>query len=271
MRINFIGAGHLPQAVIHALVNKSNMRDIGIHDKNEEQYKKFDNIKHIVKYMRDLKEAVNSGDIIFLAVLPNNFAVLLPDIKNLGLDLSGKIFVSTAAGITMRFIQEQLGQEIAVVRTMPNTPAMVGKGMTALCRNNKVGNEDFEKICGIFKSIGEIIVLGEEKMNKIIAVNGSSPAYVYLFAEAMLKCAAEMGFGEEEIYPAIFQSIEGSLEMLRTSGRMPGELIKNVAAPNGTTEKAMQSLYDDDFTGVIKKAMLACVKRADEMTKEFCE
>jgi len=270
-KIAFIGAGNLPEAIIYALVDKLNIdgQNITIFDKFEEQYKRYD--KANVKKAHNLKDALNGGDIIFLAVLPQNFAELLLDIKNTGIDLTKKIFVSTAAGITTDYIESQTAQKIAVIRTMPNKPILLGKGMTALCRNGNTSDKDFKIVCGIFASLGEIIVLPESQMNKIISVNGSSPAYVYLFAEAILKGAVEQGFDEEEVYPAVLQSIIGSFEMLRNSGKSPSELIKGVAAPNGTTEKALESFYRDDFTGIIKKAMLACTNRADELTKELCE
>jgi len=268
MNISFIGAGNLAEAIIYALVSKLNIKDISIIDKNEEQYKRYEklNLKFIYNY--NLCEILN-GDIIFLLIKPANFAELLQDIKNLGLDLSNKIFVSTAAGISMSYIQEKIGQQAAVVRTMPNTPVFVGKGMIAMCKNDSASEADFEKICGIFKAMGGIIILPEDRMNDIIAVNGSSPAYIYLFAEAMLKGAAELGFDEREIYPVILQTLAGSLDMLITSGKMPGELIKAVASPKGTTEKALESFRMDDFTGIVKKAMIACANRADEIAEEY--
>ena len=267
MKISFIGAGNLAEAMIRSLIT-NRQKDISVLDKNEEQYKRYDGINLNFIYNYDLKEILN-GDIIFFIVKPNNFAELLHDIKNLNLDLSKKIFVSTAAGISTGYIQDKIGQETAVVRTMPNTPVFTGKGMTAICKNNNTGDADFEKICGIFKSMGEIIILPEERMNDIIAVNGSSPAYIYLFAEAMLSGAAELGFDEREIYPVILQSLAGSLDMLIKSGKMPGELIKGVASPGGTTEKALESFHGDDFAGSVKKAMLACAERADEIAKEY--
>ena len=268
MKINFIGAGNLAEAIIYGLVNKLNINDISILDKNEEQYKRYDGLNLNYIYNFNLCEIL-AGDIIFLLIKPNNFAELLQDIKSLELDLSDKIFVSTAAAISTAYIQEKVGQQIAVVRTMPNTPVFTGKGMTALCKNDNVSEADFEKICGIFKSMGEIIILPEERMNDIIAVNGSSPAYIYLFAEAMLKGAVELGFDEREIYPVVLQSLSGSLDMLINSGKMPGELIKAVASPKGTTEKALESFRADDFAGIVKKAMIACAERADEIAEEY--
>lgn len=270
-KIAFIGAGNLAESIIYALVNKLhiNGQNISIFDKDENQYKKYERAN--VKKVHTLNDVLTGGDIIFLAVLPQNFAELLPDIKKCGLDLRKKIFVSTAAGITTDYVESQIGQKIEVIRTMPNKPVLIGKGMTALCHNVNTSESDFKVICDIFAVLGEIIILPENMMNKVISINGSSPAYVYLFAEAMLKSAVEQGFTENEIYPAILQSLIGSFEMMKVSGKSPSELIKSVAAPKGTTEKALESFYCDDFTGIIKKAMKACTNRADEMTNEYCD
>ena len=268
-KIAFIGAGNLPEAIVYALLDKAGMnaQNITVYDKNTEQYKRYDKIN--IHKARDIKEALSAGDIVFLAVLPQNFAELMPEIKNSGADLTDKIFVSTAAGITTAYIESKLGQKTKVIRTMPNKPALLGMGMTALCKNAHTPEPDFAVVCGIFSAIGENVVLPEEKMNKIIAVNGSSPAYVYLFAEAIRQGAAEQGLEGDEIYPAVLQSLIGSFEMLRKSGKPPGELIRSVAAPGGTTEKALESLYADDFAGIIKKAMLECTRQADFLTREY--
>ena len=266
LSLSFIGAGNLAEAIINAIAGNADT-EISIFDVNLEQYKKYDGLD--INRVYDLKDIVLCGDIIFLMVKPNDFPELLGGIKDLNLDLSKKIFVSTAAAVSTDFIQKETGQKIAVVRTMPNTPIFTGKGMTALCRSGNVTDAGFEKVCGIFKSRGETIILPEERMNDIIAVNGSSPAYVYLFAEAMLEGAARLGFDKRAIYPVVLQSLAGSLDMLIDSGKMPDELIKAVASPNGTTEKALESFYADDFAGIIERAMTACANRAEEMAREF--
>ena len=269
LKISFIGAGHLAYSIIGALAGKSGFgQNITIFDKIEEQYKKFEPLN--LKKACGAADAIKGGDIIFLAVRPGDFLSLLADIQNSGADLSGKLFVSTAAGITMGYIEENIGQNTAVIRTMPNTPAAIGRGMTALSRNQNVSDRNFQTVCDIFSTLGEIIVLPEEKMNKVVAVNGSSPAYVYLFAEAMLAGAVELGFCEDEIYPAVLQSLIGAFEMLKNTKKSPAELISAVAVPGGTTKAALESFYSDDFTGAVKRAMLACVKRADELTKQYC-
>ena len=263
MKINFIGAGNLAEAIVYSMIKNTDTQNIGIFDNNKEQYKRYEGQN--IHFADSLSEAL-SGDMIFLLVKPDNFPELLRDIKDLNQNLNNKIFVSAAAGVSTEYIQNKIGQKTAIVRVMPNTPVFLGKGMTAICRNENVNDADFDFVCGIFKSMGEIIVLREEFMNDIIAVNGSSPAYFYLFAKSMLDGAAELGFDKTEIYPVVLQSLAGSLAMLIDSGKTPDELIRAVASPGGTTEAALKSFYSDDFTGVIKKAMKACAARADEIS-----
>ena len=271
MKLSFLGAGNLPDTIINALVKKLNFKseDIAIYDKNKEQYGRYNNI-NIFK-ADTLKEAVIHGKFIFLAVKPQNFPELLSWIKELEMDLTDKVFVSVAAAIPIDYIQGQLSQNVAIIRTMPNTPIMIGEGMTAVCKNEYVTEEDFKEVCNIFESLGKTLILGEEKMNKIISVNGSSPAYVYLFAEAMLEGAVAQGFDREEVYEAVMQSLYGSIMMLKDSGKQPQELIKAVASPGGTTERALNSFNDDKFIDIIKKAMSECTVRADELARIYGE
>lgn len=271
MKISFLGAGNLTGTIVDALVNKLNFKggDIAIFDKIKAQYDRY-TYGGIVK-AGELKEAVEHAEVLFLGVKPQNFSELLTWIKELNMDLTDKIFVSVAAGIPIGYIKEQLGQDTAIIRTMPNTSVMIGESMTAMCANEFVTEEAFAKIRSIFDNIGKTVILGEEKMNKIIAVNGSSPAYVYLLAEAMIDGAVAQGFKREEVYEAVIQSLYGAAAMMKTSGKQPEELLKTVASPNGTTEKALNSLNKDGFSEIIKKAMGECTARADELTRLYAD
>lgn len=269
MKLSFMGAGNLSEAIITALIQKLNFKheDIAIYDKIKEQYERYNNI-NIIK-TDTLKEAIIHGKFIFLAVKPQNFSELLTWIKELDINLTDKVFVSVAAAMPTDFIEKQLSQNVAIIRTMPNTPIMIGEGITALCKNERVTENDFKEICNIFDNLGKIIILDEDKMNSIISVNGSSPAYVYYFAEAMLEGAVAQGFDREEVYEAVIQSLYGSIMMLRNSGKEPRDLIKSVASPGGTTEQALNSLNDDKFIDIIKMAMARCTIRADELAKIY--
>ena len=210
-------------------------------------------------------EVVKNSDIIFLAVKPQNYEEVLLGIKD-DVDNS-KIFVSIAAGISISYVQTTLNCDCRVVRVMPNTPLLLGKGATALCPSQNITQEAFEIGKDMFALTGTVEVFGEEHMNAIIAVNGSSPAYIYLFAKAMADYAQECGIPYENALNLVVATLEGSAAMLRDSGDSPDTLIKKVSSPGGTTIAALSTLEEYKFYEGIKSAMASCTRRAEELGK----
>ncbi|MGN0460505.1 MAG: pyrroline-5-carboxylate reductase family protein, partial [Ruminococcus sp.] len=150
---------------------------------------------------------------------------------------------------------------------MPNTPLLLGKGATALCPSQNISKEDFEIVKDMFALNGTVEVFGEEHMNEIIAVNGSSPAYIYLFAKAMADYAQECGIPYESALNLVVATLEGSAAMLRDSGDSPDTLIKKVSSPGGTTIAALDTLEEYKFYDAVKSAMASCTRRAEELGK----
>ena len=148
---------------------------------------------------------------------------------------------------------------------MPNTPLLLGKGATALCRSDNISDEDFEEVRMMFALSGEAVVLPESQMNAIIAVNGSSPAYIYLFAKAMVDYAVSVGIDGDTALKLVCKTFEGSAEMLRSSGDTPEVLIDKVCSKGGTTIEAMNVLRDKKVPETIAEAMAACTRRAEEL------
>ena len=148
---------------------------------------------------------------------------------------------------------------------MPNTPLLLGAGATALCRGKSVPDDEFERVKEIFAASGMVEVLPEEQMNAVISVNGSSPAYVYLMAKAMVDGASEQGIDPKTALRLVAGTLEGCAKMLTDSGHSPDELIRMVSSPGGTTLKALDVLYDRHFESALKDAMLACTRRAEEL------
>ena len=160
---------------------------------------------------------------------------------------------------------------VPVIRTMPNTPLLLGQGAVAISKNSFVDDKIFQYICRLFSNIAEIAVISEEMMNSIISVNGSSPAYVYLFYKSMLENAIAQGIPADKAEPLILQSISGAITMIKKSGKDVDTLIKDVSSPNGTTLAALSVLYEKNFSGIVSDAMFACTARANEMAKEIEE
>lgn len=263
--ISFIGAGNMAFAIVGGLTSENAdvtipKSQITLFDANVAQYDKFGNGFNIAN---DIHEAVKS-DIIFLAVKPQNYSAVLNEIS--GTNLDSKILISIAAGISTEYIENIVGK-CAVVRTMPNTPLLVGKGLTALCRNKNVSDEDFNLVESMFAASGFTIRIEESEMNKIIPATSSSPAYVFLFIKAICDGAISQGLECDDIRKAVCDAVIGSAYLAKESNLSLEDLIKMVTSPKGTTEQAMNVFYNDGFEATVKKAMDACLKRADELSK----
>lgn len=260
----FIGAGNMAFAIIGGLTNPSSTlsvapKDIILFDSNKAQYEKFGEGFTVADNIRN---AVNASDIIVLAVKPQNYSDVLSEIS--GTILSGKVIITIAAGISTDYISNALGG-CAVVRAMPNTPLLVGKGVTALCRNSMVTDEDFDLIEKIFSANGMTFRLDECDMNKICAVTGSSPAYIFLMIKSICDGARAQGISSDDIYEAVCNMVIGSATLALKSDKTPDELIRMVCSPKGTTEQAMRVFAEEKLEETVIKAMDACTNRANEL------
>ncbi len=260
---SFIGTGNMARAIINGMAGVTERSQICLYDKNTAQYDNFESGYVIAPTIAD---AFAFADYVVFAVKPQNFTDVLAELKEAGVDTEGKTAVTIAAGISTDFICRGLGREIACIRVMPNTPALLGKGVTALSRNARVSDEAFDEIFSLFSRLGHAFVLDESMMNDIIAVNSSSPAYVFLFVKAMYDTALEMGFPKEGLIDILCGVLTGSAEMLQKTGKTPDELIAMVKSPKGTTEWALNKLEETGFEKSIHDAMFACSQRARELS-----
>ncbi len=264
--IGFIGVGNMASAIINGILKKNLYfeNEITIYDNDSTKYQKFN-----IKPSESIAELCTRSDIIFLCVKPQVYNVVLDEIgANIDSEmLSKKTFVSIAAGISTSHICKKLKAPSPVIRVMPNTPLLIGEGASALTSNEYVDKQTFSRVVEIFSALGITKILSEDMMNRIISVNGSSPAYVYLFAKAMCEGAKAQGISDD-VLPLVVQSIIGSAKMMAQTSMTPDELIKMVTSPGGTTLAALNSFESDDFCGVIKRAMQQCTDRAEEIAAE---
>ena len=267
MNISFIGAGNMAGAIIRSLISSGRIKPdfITVYDVNSEKTGPFSGMG--VNVAESIADAVESSGVIFLAVKPQDYDTVLSDIRNSCANIASKMFVSIAAAISTSYVCKMLGCDCPVVRVMPNTPLLLGFGATAVSRNSLVSDKEYSKICGLFASSGTVTALDEEQMNKVISVNGSSPAYVYLLAKAMIDGGVEQGLDRKACTELVLQTMRGSVEMLMKSSMTPDELIKMVASPNGTTEAALKTFEKLNFEDTVYEAMNACTLRAEEMSK----
>ena len=261
--ILFIGAGNMASAIAGGIINSkiAASENIILFDKIQEQYKKFNSC---CRNAATLCEGIENADYIFISVKPQNAKDILSKIKES--DYLGKVFISICAGITISSIESYL-PNAKIIRTMPNTPLMLGMGVTGICKNDNVTDEEFEFAKAIFSSSGMVSEIQENDINNLTAITSSSPAYFYLFVKGMLDGAKALGFDNSATVEMICQTMIGSANMILTSDKSIDDLITMVKSPNGTTERALNVFNDNNITDTIFKAMKACADRAEELSK----
>lgn len=265
--IGVIGCGNMAQAIIGGIVASNILpgEKILVSDTDE---KKLNYIKDKlnVKVTKDNKEIAANSDIIILAIKPNVHHQVIGEIKDCVKD--DVVIVTIGAGITIDYIEKAFNRDIKVIRTMPNTPALVGEGMAALCYNNIVSKEEIEEVVSIFESFGKVEIISEKLMDVVPAVSGSSPAYVYMFIEALADGAVLDGMPRDKAYKMAAQSVLGAAKMVLETGEHPGALKDKVCSPGGTTIEAVYSLEMSNFRGAVIQAMRKCTEKTIKMSEK---
>ena len=210
-------------------------------------------------------EAADLADCVVLSVKPQNFAEILPELATVP-GIQHKLIITIAAGITSETVKTAL-HGAPVVRVLPNTPMLIGKGVSVICRADDVSPEDFDFVCKIFEASGSVTVIDEADMNRIISVTSSSPAYVFAFINAIREGAIAQGLDGDALLDSICDVVIGSAALLKSGNLTPAEQIKVVTSKGGTTEQAMRVLGERDLTATVVEAMKACTARADEMSR----
>ena len=274
-KIAFIGVGNMASAIINGMASAGfDMSDVILFDRHIEKMQPFADKGAII--VSSVEAAVKMSDCVMICVKPQGFSDILPLIA--GVDgAADRRYITIAAGITMESISDSLGG-VSVVRALPNTPIMIGKGVSAICRNEGVSDADFDFVCSLFSPSSKVLKINEDQMNRIICVTSSSPAYIFLLIEAMLDGAISQGLvknelcpeglDENEIVEAICDTIIGSAELMKSGTKTPDEQIKTVASKGGTTERALAELREYRFSEAVVSAMKKCTERADELGRK---
>ena len=260
--IGFIGVGVMGSSIIKSLLMKSITSDqICIADKSPE---KLEQLKS--QYQVEVKEIAAIGtscNVIFLAVKPQDLADVLNELKQT--IQPETVVISIAAGKTIKFIEDQLQTNNPVIRAMPNTPAQIGKGISAIAASAKVSSDELKIATELFSTTGEVVVVTEDKIDAVTALSGSGPAYFFYFIEAMVKAGVELGLTDEIATKLAIETISGSAAMLKESNLDAATLRKNVTSPKGTTAAALEVFSNSDLENIILKAMSAAKNRAQEL------
>ncbi|KZN50589.1 pyrroline-5-carboxylate reductase [Pseudoalteromonas luteoviolacea CPMOR-2] len=268
--IAFIGTGNMSYAIIGGMLkNGFAAQDIIATNRNPEKLAKV-SADFGVKTTSDNISAIDVADIIVLSVKPQMMADLCATFEQHKLDLSNKVIVSVAAGITVSRLKEMLNKETKVVRCMPNTPSLVGLGVSGLFSQD-INIDEQTFIDKVFSATGVTTWLSEEsQINDIIAVTGSSPAYFFLFMQSIEEKAKALGFDEQTARQLVQQTALGAAQMAVSQSEISLEQLRaNVTSKGGTTHAAIEFMKSNQLPETIAGAMDACIARAQEMEKQI--
>ncbi|MBF0458707.1 MAG: pyrroline-5-carboxylate reductase [Nitrospirae bacterium] len=260
--IGFIGGGNMAEALIKGIGRAG---DIMISEPSEQRRLHIEKT-YAVNTTNDNKALAAAADIIIIAVKPQIISTIAEELS--GMDLSKKTLVSIAAGVSISYLKHAFRTD-NVVRVMPNTPALVLKGMSVISAADGISPEQMDKIAGIFASIGKIHFLPERHMDAVTAVSGSGPAFISFFAEAMIKGGMALGLDEETVTLLTIQTLNGTSELL--ASRSPAALIKMVSSPGGTTVAGLQVMQERDAAGLVADVLRAAASRSAELNIKISE
>ena len=263
MKIGFIGSGNMCGAIVDGMIKGGYApKDITVSDVSELQLEGFME-KYDVVTTTDNASAAADSEIVFLCVKPHVIYKVIDEIKDAVSE--DKVVVSIAAGQSLEKLEAAFGKSVKLVRLMPNTPALVGEGMTAVCKNANVSDDELNRVTQITDSFGKSEVVDEKLMDAVTAVSGSSPAYVFMFIEAMADAAVLGGMPRKQAYTFAAQAVMGSAKMVLESGKCPSELKDMVCSPSGTTIEAVAVLEEMGMRSSVIEAMRACMEKSQNM------
>lgn len=264
MKIGFLGAGNMGSAMLHGiaasdLCKNGEITEIFAYDASEEKRAALKN--EGVSIAANEQALADAVDFLILAVKPQVLGGILDGIKL----RKEQIVISICAGISAEFIRSHTIAEARIILVMPNTPLMLGEGASALAKCAGVSDDEFAFAMKLFATCGVAEEIPESKMREIIAVNGSSPAFLYLYAKAFLDYAASEGIDENAALSLFAQSMIGSAKMLTDSGYSVDELIRMVSSPGGTTLAGLDKLYAGRLEDTVRECCESCTARAYEL------
>lgn len=265
MKIGFIGLGNMAEAMIGGMLGKGLVKpeDIIGSSKTELTSKKI-KTKFDITAVTDNAWVAGQADILFLAVKPVFFPEVIAEIRDVV--KADALVVSIAAGRDLKYLKEAFGRpELKIIRCMPNTPALVLEGCTGVCADGAVTEEELARVLALLRSFGTASVVPERLMDVVVGVSGSSPAYVFMFIEAMADAAVAAGMPRKQAYEFAAQSVMGSAKLMLETGRHPGELKDMVCSPGGTTIQAVKTLEEKGMRAAVMDAVEACINKSKNM------
>ena len=261
MKLGFIGCGNMASAIMSGIISNGLIQAdeiIGADVFAPSKEKAKENLG--IQIAESNIEVVQKADAFVLSIKPQFYAQVIAEIKDYVKE--NQIIITLAPGKTLAWLEEQFGKSVKLIRTMPNTPAMVQEGMTAACASTSVTTEELAYVCDILKAFGDVEVVPEKLMDAVVAVSGSSPAYVFMMIEAMADAAVAEGMPRNQAYKFAAKAVMGSAKMVLETGKHPGELKDMVCSPGGTTIEAVKVLEETGFKGALMQAMEVCAEKS---------
>jgi len=263
IKIGFIGIGNMGSAMANG-ISKAKSAEVFAYDIDE---RKASNVnQNEVKILKSTKEIFEKSQYVVLAIKPQYYKELFKEIKEY--ITSEHIIVTIAPGFTIKSVKKALGEKTKIVRTMPNTPALVNEGMTAYCFiEEDIDDKAHDELKTIFSSFGKYIKINETDIEAFITIAGSSPAYAYVYMEAMADAAVSFGLARDVSYELAAQALKGAAQMVLESKKHPGVLKDAVCSPGGGTIQAILKLEETGFRNSIIQSMKAVYEKSIEQGK----
>ncbi|MFZ5596372.1 MAG: pyrroline-5-carboxylate reductase [Bacillota bacterium] len=264
IKIGFLGGGQMAGAMLKGLVGSGVVAagDLYVTDINRER---LDYLRESlgVNIIFDNRELVHTAEILILSVKPGLVPAVLREVAEV--IRPGQLLISIAAGVSTAALSGAAGKNAAVIRVMPNTPALVGEAASALCLGPGAGGKDMEKALAIFSSFGRAVEVPESLMDAVTGLSGSGPAYMFLILEALADAGVKMGIPREAALLLAVQTMLGSARMVLETGLHPAQLKDMVTTPGGTTIEGLFSMEKDGIRGILMKAVESATVRSREM------
>lgn len=267
--IAMLGAGSMGRAILSGLLAPGvQVAGIRVTNRSEARAAELAGSPGVTAYATETKAdanrlAVGGAQVVIVAVKPAMVRDLLAEITD---SLApGTVVVSVAAGITTETMESLLPDSVSVVRSMPNTPAVVGKAVTGISAGSRTDPEDLRVVRALFETVGEVVEVPESQLDALSTISGSGPAYVFLLIEALTEAAVQKGFTPEQAATLVNGTFLGASELLVSSGEDPAELRRRVTSPNGTTERAIAVLSEAGLPALFARATDAALARAREL------
>ena len=271
--VAILGCGSMGTAILAGMLHKDiAASDVKVTVRRTESSDALAKKYHVTAFATEYQPNANSlavegSKLVILAVKPAYITQVIDEIA--GVLAEDALVVSVAAGITTKTMEEHLPKGIAVVRAMPNTPALIGRGVTGISAGSRATTEQIASVEELFATVGKSLVIPEEQIDALSTISGSGPAYVFYFIEEFIKTAVKHGFSQEQAYLMVSETFQGAAELLVKSQGDPAELRRQVTSPNGTTMKAVAVLENGNLHELFFEATSAASARAIEIAQEM--